>query len=97
MVAGAASQKPGKLDTRALMPRNQMICGFVTARIIELDPAEPRRAIDAVLAAYRGPDLRPEISVMAPSEIALAHERLESRSRTGKIVLDLVANPIEPE
>lgn len=97
VVAGAASQEPGVVDTRTLMPRNQSIAGFVTARIIERDPAEPRRAIEAVLDAHRRGALRPEFSVMEPSRIVAAHELLEDRNRTGKIVLDLVATPIESE
>ncbi|MEZ5076828.1 MAG: NADPH:quinone oxidoreductase family protein [Solirubrobacterales bacterium] len=95
VVAGAASQEPGVIDTRALMPRNQSVAGFVTARIIERDPAEPGRAIAAVLEAHRQGQLRPDYTAMAPSEIGRAHELLEDRNRTGKIVLDLVATPIE--
>jgi len=95
VVAGAASQTAGPIDTRALMPRNQSIAGFVTARIIDRDPAEPRRAIDAVIAAWRAGDLRPALTVLPPSEVVRAHEMLESRAHHGKIVLDLAANPIE--
>ena len=95
VVAGAASQEAGKIDTRALMPRNQSIAGFVTARIIERDPAEPRRAIDAVFDVWRRGELRPTMRTMAPSEVVAAHELLESRDHTGKIVLDVAANPIE--
>jgi NADPH2:quinone reductase len=97
VVAGAASQQPGMLDARGLMPRNQTVCGFVTARIIERDPAEPQRALDAILAAHTSGELRPVISVMAPAEIVRAHELLEARSHTGKIVLDLVGAPILAE
>jgi NADPH2:quinone reductase len=95
VVAGAASQEAGPIDTRGLMPRNQSIAGFVTARIIERDPQEPRRAINAVLAAWRAGDLRPEMTVLPPGEIVRAHEMLESRSHHGKIVIDLAAEPIE--
>ncbi len=95
VVAGAASQEPGVIDTRGLMPRNQSVAGFVTARIIERDPAEPQRALDAVLDAHARGELRPVVTVMAPSEIRRAHELLEDRGRTGKIVLDLAAHPIE--
>ncbi|MBS1893892.1 MAG: zinc-binding dehydrogenase [Actinobacteria bacterium] len=95
VVCGAASQTAGTMDTRALMPRNQSIAGFVTARIIDRDPAEPRRAIDAVLDAWRADDLRPEVTVLPPAEVVRAHEMLEDRAHTGKIVLDLAAGPIE--
>jgi NADPH:quinone reductase len=89
VVAGAASQQPGTYDTRGLMPRNQSIHGFVTARIIDRDPAEPRRALDAVLAAWSAGDLRPTYEVLDPEQIVEAHQRLESRERTGKIVIGL--------
>jgi NADPH2:quinone reductase len=94
VVAGAASQEAGPVDTRALMPRNQSIAGFVTARIIDRDPAEPQRAIDAVLAAWRAGDLRPETVVLPPREVVRAHELLEARDHHGKIVLDLAAHPL---
>jgi NADPH2:quinone reductase len=97
VVAGAASQTAGPIDTRALMPRNQSIAGFVTARIIDRDPAEPRRAIDAVLAAWRAGDLRPQLTVLGAGEIVRAHEMLEDRAHTGKIVIDLVADRPEVE
>ena len=95
VVAGAASQTAGLIDTRALMPRNQSIAGFVTARIIDRDPAEPRRAVDAVLGAWRAGDLRPELTVLPAGEVVRAHEMLEDRAHHGKIVLDLATHPIE--
>jgi len=89
VVAGAASQDPGTYDVRGLMPRNQSIHGFVIARIIERDPGEPRRAIEALLAAWRAGDLRPTYEVLPPAEIVAAHERLEAREATGKMVIDM--------
>ncbi|HZO07092.1 MAG TPA: zinc-binding dehydrogenase [Solirubrobacterales bacterium] len=97
VVAGAASQSPGVVDIRGLMPRNQSIAGFVTARIADRDPAEPQNALDQVLAAYRRGELRPSFEVMDPAEIVRAHELLEARSHTGKIVLDLAAYPLGSE
>lgn len=94
VVAGAASQSPGVVDIRGLMPRNQSIAGFVTARIADRDPAEPQNALDQVLAAYRRGELKPSFEVMDPAEIVRAHELLEARSHTGKIVLDLAAHPL---
>ena len=94
VVAGAASQTAGPIDTRVLMPRNQSIAGFVTARIIDRDPAEPRRAIDAVLDAWRAGDLKPEMTVLPPDEVVRAHEMLEDRAHTGKIVIDLAGHPL---
>lgn len=89
VVAGAASQEAGEIDTRGLMPRNQSIHGFVTDRIIDRDPAEPRRAIDAVFTAWCEGRLRPALTVMPAADLVRAHEELESRERSGKIVIDL--------
>jgi NADPH:quinone reductase len=94
VVAGAASQSPGVVDIRGLMPRNQSIAGFVTARIADRDPAEPQHALDQVLAAYSRGELNPSFEVLDPAEIVRAHELLESRAHTGKIVLDLAAHPL---
>lgn len=89
VVTGASSQEPGWMDTRKLMPRAQTIAGFVTGRIIERDAREPRRALDAVLAAYASNALQPQIRVFHADEIVKAHEQLESPDHTGSLVLDL--------
>lgn len=94
VVVGAASQQPGVVDIRGLMPRNQSIAGFVTARIADRDPAEPQNALDQVLAAYQRGELKPAQVVLDPAEVVRAHELLESRAHTGKIVLDLAAHPL---
>lgn len=91
VVAGSASQAAATLDVRALMPRGQTIAGFVVARVAEQDPAEPQRAFDAIQDRVRVGRLRPQITVLAPEEIAHAHELIESRRLTGKLVLDMTA------
>jgi NADPH2:quinone reductase len=87
VVAGSASQRPAMLDARGLMPRTQTICGFVVARVGDEDPAEPARALDAVQQAVLAGDLRPEIRTLPHTEVARAHELIESRRLTGKLVL----------
>ena len=89
VVVGSASQAPATLDVRALMPRGQTVCGFVVARVAEEDPAEPQRAFDEVQRRVLDGRLRPRVAVMGPGDIARAHELIESRALTGKIVLDL--------
>jgi NADPH2:quinone reductase len=91
VVVGSASQEPAMVDVRALMPRGQTICGFVVARVAEEDPAEPQRAFDEVQRRVLDGRLRPRVTVMGPDDIGRAHELIESRSLTGKIVLDLGA------
>ncbi|MDO8212444.1 zinc-binding dehydrogenase [Conexibacter sp. CPCC 206217] len=90
VVAGSASQAPATLDVRALMPRGQTIAGFVVARVAEQDPAEPQRAFDAIQERVRAGRLRPQITVLPPEQIAHAHELIESRRLTGKVVVRLV-------
>jgi NADPH2:quinone reductase len=89
VVVGSASQAPAMLDVRALMPRGQTVCGFVVARVAEEDSAEPQRAFDEVQQRVLDGRLRPRVTVMGADEIGRAHELIESRSLTGKIVLDL--------
>jgi NADPH2:quinone reductase len=88
VVVGSASQQPAMLDARALMPRGQTVAGFVVARVAEQDPGEPQRALDRVVDMQAEGRLRPEVSVLAPTDLARAHELIESRRLTGKIVLD---------
>ena len=87
IVVGSASQQPAMLDTRALMPRGQTVVGFVVARVAAADPDEPAAAVAAVQRAMLVGDLRPELHVLAASELARAHELIESRRLTGKLVL----------
>ena len=89
VVVGSASQQPAELDVRSLMPRGQTVVGFVVARVAEQDPAEPQRAFDAVQERFRDGRLRPEVSLVGMDDLAGAHERIESRSLTGKLVVDV--------
>lgn len=89
VVVGSASQEPAELDVRTLMPRGQTVTGFVVARVAEADPSEPQRAFDEVQERYRDGQLRPQLTVLRAQDVARAHELIESRSLTGKLVLDL--------
>jgi NADPH:quinone reductase-like Zn-dependent oxidoreductase len=88
-VVGSASQAPATLDVRALMPRGQTVVGFVVARVAEEDPAEPQRAFDEVQRLFLAGRLRPQLTVMGADEVGRAHELIESRTLTGKVVLAL--------
>jgi NADPH2:quinone reductase len=87
VVVGSASQQPALLDARALMPRAQTVCGFVVARVAEQDPREPARAFEAVQRAVLAGELTPQLAVLPVGEVARAHELIESRRLTGKLVL----------
>jgi NADPH2:quinone reductase len=91
VVMGAASQAPSPFDARALLPRGQTIAGVLVARVAELDSSEPQRAWDEVQARYAAGVLRPELTVLGPGDFASAHERIEARTLTGKVVIDLSA------
>lgn len=89
VVMGSASQEAAEIDVRGLMPRGQTIAGFVVARVAEADPAEPQRAFDRIQELFLAGDLRPAVTVMAPADLPRAHELIESRQLTGKVVIDL--------
>ncbi|WP_187369431.1 quinone oxidoreductase family protein [Baekduia soli] len=89
LVVGSASQAPAMLDVRALMPRGQTVTGVLVARVAEQDPSEPQRAFDEIQRLVLSGELRPDVRTMPAAEIAAAHELIESRSLTGKVVLEL--------
>jgi NADPH2:quinone reductase len=87
VVAGAASQQPAMLDVRKLMVRNQWVCGFILARITEVDAAEPLRALTALCDLIRDGRLRPVYATVPLQDAAEAHRRIETRDLVGKLVL----------
>ncbi len=87
IVVGSASQQPAMLDTRTLMPRGQTVVGFVVRRVADQDPREPAAAVEAVQRAMLAGTLSPELHVLPVTELAQAHELIESRQLTGKLVL----------
>ncbi|HVW48497.1 MAG TPA: NADPH:quinone oxidoreductase family protein [Solirubrobacterales bacterium] len=92
VVMGSASQEPAEIDVRALMPRTQTISGFVVARVAEADPREPQATFDAVQKLFREGLLHPRVTLMGPADLPRAHELIESRRLTGKIVIDLAGD-----
>ncbi|MFA4927116.1 MAG: zinc-binding dehydrogenase [Patulibacter sp.] len=91
VVLGSASQEPALLDVRALLPRGQTIAGVLVARVAEQDPAEPRRAFDAVQALVADGVVRPQVTVLPADDVVAAHRAIEARRSVGKLVLDLHA------
>jgi NADPH2:quinone reductase len=89
VVVGSASQAPAMLDVRALMPRGQTVTGFIVARVAEEDPAEPHTAFAEIQRLFLAGEVRPQVRYLPASELATAHELIESRRLTGKLVLEL--------
>jgi NADPH2:quinone reductase len=89
IVAGSASQAPAMLDVRGLMPRGQTIAGFVVGRVADEDPAEPQAAFDEVQRLFLAGHVHPEVRFLPATEVARAHELIEARQLTGKLVLEL--------
>lgn len=89
VVMGSASQEPAELDVRALLPRGQVISGVLVARVAELDRREPQLAFDRVQELLGRGSLRPKVTVVGPRDLVKIHEQMESRSLTGKVVVDL--------
>ena len=94
IVVGSSSQQPAMLDARALMPRAQIVAGFVMARVAEQDPAEPKRTLDVVIDAQAAGRLRPDVTLLSMDDVVRAHELIESRRQSGKYVID-VSGPAE--
>jgi len=88
VIAGSASQEPATFDARHLLPRNQMICGFILAHITEEDPGEPSRALTHLCELVRDGALRPRFETVPLEEAPDVHRRLEDRSLVGKVVLE---------
>lgn len=89
VVAGAASQEPSTFDARRLMPRAQTVCGFIVARVADQSPEEPKAALWKLCELLRGGKLKLDLTLMPFEEVERAHEQIESRRQTGKIVLTI--------
>jgi NADPH:quinone reductase len=89
VVVGSASQAPATIDVRSLMPRGQTIVGVLVARVSEEDPSEPQGAFDQIQQRVLDGRLKPDLTVVAADDVAAVHERIEARTLTGKVVLQL--------
>jgi NADPH2:quinone reductase len=88
VIAGSASQQPAMLDARALLPRNQTICGFILHHITIEDPGEPSRALLHLCDLVRAGSLTPRVETVRLADAPSVHRRIEERSVVGKIVLE---------
>lgn len=87
VMAGSASQSPAEFDARRLLVRGQCVCGFMLARVVEVDPSEPGRTLLELCDLLRAGSLTPTVETVPLERAADAHRRLDERSVTGKIVL----------
>jgi NADPH2:quinone reductase len=87
VVVGAASQEPSNLDLRRLMPRALTVCGFLVVRVLDQDSAEPGRSLERLADLYRNGRIRVHASELPLAHAARAHELIETRKHTGKLVL----------
>jgi NADPH:quinone reductase-like Zn-dependent oxidoreductase len=87
VIAGSASQEPAMIDVRHLLPRTQTICGFILARITEVDPGEPSRALVHLCDLIRSGRLHPRYEIVALEDAVEVHRRMDGRSVTGKVIL----------
>lgn len=87
VVVGSATQQPAMLDVRQLLPRGQTIAGFVVRNVMDSDHREPARALEEVLLRVKNGVVKLPQEKMPLAEAGKAHELIESRLATGKIVL----------
>lgn len=91
VIVGSASQEPATLDARRLLVRNQMICGFILAHITATDPEEPRRTLLELCRLIDEGILQPRYEVVPLEDAPDVHRRIEDRSLTGKVILEVRA------
>jgi NADPH2:quinone reductase len=87
VVVGAASQEAAPLDVRKLMPRALTVCGFLVVRVLDKDPSEPGRTLQHLADLQRRGALRVESTPIPLKDVARAHELIDQRKHTGKLVL----------
>lgn len=91
VVVGSATQSPAMLDVRHLLVRNQSICGFIVAHVADEDPAEPGRTLRELCDLVRAGDLEPRYEVQPLEAAPDVHRRIEDRTLTGKVILEVRA------
>ena len=89
VVVGAATQQPAMLDVRHLLVRNQSVCGFIIAHVADEDPAEPGRTLQELCDLVRRGELKPRYEVKPLEDAPDVHRRIEDRSLTGKVILEV--------
>ncbi|HEY8450120.1 MAG TPA: quinone oxidoreductase [Bacillota bacterium] len=88
VVYGMASGEPGRVESPQLHPPSRAVIGYSSGTYRRLRPEALRPAAEAVLAYLRQGLVRFVIGARFPLEqAAQAHELVESRQSTGKVLL----------
>jgi NADPH2:quinone reductase len=87
VVVGSSTQQPAMLDVRHLLPRSQMIRGFIVADVATVDSREPGATLTGLCELVAAGELRPRYEVVALERAPEVHRRIEDRTLTGKVVL----------
>lgn len=76
------------VDPARLVGRNAGALGFYLGRLMKLEPAVVREAVEELLVLWRAGALRPVVGAEFPlADAVSAHELIGSRRSTGKVVL----------
>jgi NADPH:quinone reductase len=88
LALGSAAGPWPPLDPALLVGRNVGVQGFYLGRLMRLDPAAVRAALDELLPLWERNDLRPVVGAEFPLERAAdAHRLIAERRHRGKVVL----------
>lgn len=86
---GAASGRPGQPDTGSLLFANQRVIGYHLGQAIERAPERVLGAVPELTALLTRGDLEVVVGeTFALEDAAVAHEHIESRESSGKVVLE---------
>ena len=88
LALGSAAGPWPEIDPSLLVGRNAGVQGFYLGRLVRLDPAAVRAALEELLDLWRAQRVRPLVGAELPlDEVERAHALLESRASVGKVVL----------
>jgi NADPH2:quinone reductase len=86
---GAASGRPGTVDTATVFFENHEVIGFHLGQAIRHDASKVLTAVPDLTAGLTGGDLEVVVGDRFDlAEAAAAHEHIEGRSSVGKVVLE---------
>ncbi|WP_224449527.1 quinone oxidoreductase family protein [Haloprofundus salilacus] len=86
---GVASGDPAQADTTRLLFENKSVVGFHLGRAMQHDPQSVLKAVPELTELLAASDLEVVVGERFPlSEAAAAHEYIENRRSTGKVVLE---------
>ncbi|HET7323195.1 MAG TPA: zinc-binding dehydrogenase, partial [Halococcus sp.] len=85
---GAASGRPGEVDTGTLLFNNYTVYGYHLGQSMQRDPERVLSAVPHLTELLTSGDLEVVVGeTFSLEEAAAAHEHIENRESTGKVVL----------